>query len=706
MNWYKMFVVGFLVCGVVSADNVYVIEVDGQKIVAPRISEDISGDSFREGDIVFIRDIPLRLAKPGNYVLSDRIEEEGCLYLLGPGDQKTVIGLKIGNIESAVRLSDKEIRSLWGIAADSDADLDRKILSAIDPSRTAVSFSGPCSLLQSLPENLECLFILYLSGPDFLMLNRFTKLRYFAIQSASSIIPLECLRNSREVRYLKVGADVSVGNWKTLACLKELRVLDLSGRQDMDDISFLCHTRKLQSLNLAGSKVGDLYPLSDLQDLIEINATNAPVSILPQGALPALKRVKLMGSQVDPKMLSDFEQTHPQCIVYWGWNRTVPKVLSETTSIYVVADDKYGPIMASINQPSEIKRIVEGIEFDPDEAPNGTMCLISGYLTFCNKDRLLESFGLDCTLYFRWDNGCPRGVELTQDCLDVLSREFASKGLGEIFDPKDMAEAAGKRNQMEHAFKQLIALLPSEIASQIQKECDAKEAVRRARRASRGPGTSLAMERVEYEQIVKDVLNRQIPDEVKRSRLYFQLFGKNLDVQNLILYMLKSRLSEIPQIKKEQAIRQGAVVQEELLGIARWMLKWQGWKEIDRGLVDELLPRLVTVSIDKNDNRIDLIYTLGNIRTEEAVLLLRQILSGTLSVKTTLKEVYPRAEAGLMLGQIGDMESVDLLKKAIKESEGLEKKKYEEALQIMTEEQVQVDCPQNTPKISDGILAF
>lgn len=706
MNWYKMVMVGFLVCGVVSADNVYVIEVDGQKIVAPRISEDISGDSLREGDIVFIRDIPLRLAKPVNYVLSDRIEEEGCLYLLGPGDQKTVIGLKIGNIETAVRLSDKEIRSLWGLAADSDAHLDRQILSAIDPSRTAVSFSGPCSLLQSLPENLECLFIRYLSGPDFLMLNRFTKLRYFAIQSASSEIPLDCLRCSRELRYLKIGADVSVVNWKTLACLKELRVLDLSGQQDMDDISFLCHARKLQSLNLAGSNVEDLYPLSDLQDLIEINATDAPVSVLPKGALPALKRFKLMGGKAAPKMLSDFEQTHPQCIVYWGWNRTVPKVLSETTSIYVVVDDKYGPIMASITEPSEIKRIVEGIEFDPDEVPDGTMCLISGYLTFCSKDRLLESFGLDSTLYFRWDNGCPGSVELTQDCLDVLSREFASKGLSEIFDPKDMAEAAGRRNQMKNAFKQLIALLPSEIASQIQKECDAKAAVHRARRASRGLGTSLALEMAEYEQIVKDVFNRQIPDDIKRSRLYFQLFGKNSDVQNIILYMLKSRLSEIPQIKKEQAIRQGAAVQEELLGITRWMLEWQGWKEIDRGLVDELLPRLVSVSLNKNDNSIDLIYTLGKIRTEGAVLLLRQILSGKLSVKTTGKEVYPRAEAGLMLGQIGDMESVDLVQKAIKESEGFERKKYEEALQLLTEEHVQVGCPQNTPKISDGVLAF
>jgi len=135
-------------------------------------------------------------------------------------------------------------------------------------------------------------------------------------------------------------------------------------------------------------------------------------------------------------------------------------------------------------------------------------------------------------------------------------------------------------------------------------------------------------------------------------------------------------------------------------------LEWQGWKEIDRGLVNELLPRLVAVSIDKNDNSIDLIYTLGNIRTEEAVLLLRQILSGKLSVKTTVKEIYPRAEAGLMLGQIGDMESVDLLQKAIKESEGFEKKKYEEALQLLSEEQVHVDCPQITPKISDGILAF
>ena len=198
-------------------------------------------------------------------------------------------------------------------------DPDRKILELIGKqakelyilplflAQTQVSDLGPLAQLTALQ-------FLYLSQTQVSDLEPLAQLRGLKTLNLSQtqVLDLGPLAQLTALQLLDL-SQTRVSNLESLVRLTALRLLNLSQTQVLD-LGPLAQFTALEKLDLGRMQVLDLMPLANLRALETLSLVHTQVSDLgPLANLRALKRLDLSHTQVSERMVSELQDSLPEC---------------------------------------------------------------------------------------------------------------------------------------------------------------------------------------------------------------------------------------------------------------------------------------------------------------------------------------------------------------------------------------------------------
>lgn len=259
-------------------------------------------------------------------------EKPGCLFLKPHRGRPRVVGVVIDEQHSHVagpltKLPPSEINGLWGIRFNWPTEDVAESLKHINADCVCITLAEPaCSILEregvfsTLPATLRYLVVEDFPRPPSL-LAKLDQLVLLALQvGPKEEFDLRLVSRNKRLRYADLqvsgGALVGTDEW---AKLTGLRVLDLSGCEQVHDIEFVRGMSQLRVLGLGRTGVSDLSPLDQSNSIRELDVRATSVRRLPAGELPALRRLNVVASQVEDETLERFRQEHPQCVIDSGW---------------------------------------------------------------------------------------------------------------------------------------------------------------------------------------------------------------------------------------------------------------------------------------------------------------------------------------------------------------------------------------------------
>ena len=74
---------------------------------------------------------------------------------------------------------------------------------------------------------------------------------------------------------------------------------------------------RLRRLDVRGTQVHDLSSLAGLGKLEEVTASTSPVDKLPEGSLPALRRLTVFSTRLTEPAVKAFAERNPKCEVFF-----------------------------------------------------------------------------------------------------------------------------------------------------------------------------------------------------------------------------------------------------------------------------------------------------------------------------------------------------------------------------------------------------
>ena len=237
---------------------------------------------------------------------------------------------QVSDLEPLAHLTVLETLDLWGTqVSDLGSLANLTTLETLDLGHTQVSDLEPLEHLTTLETldlghtqvsdleplehltTLETLDLGHTRVSDLEPLEHLTALKSLDL-GHTRVSDLEPLEHLTALKSLDLG-HTQVSDLWSLEHLTALKSLDLSGTQ-VSDLKSLAHLTALESLDLSETQVSDLWSLEHLTALKLLDLSGTQVSDLKSLAhLTALKTLDLRNAQVPERMVSELQESLPEC---------------------------------------------------------------------------------------------------------------------------------------------------------------------------------------------------------------------------------------------------------------------------------------------------------------------------------------------------------------------------------------------------------
>lgn len=680
--------------------------LDGEAYEPEVLSLNGTPDAPRPGDVVEVEGLLLVLGPEGDRRLKSTPRNDGRLLLVAADGKEQVVGVQVSFtyegdkkvvINPLAKLTDEQIRGLWGVRLDDWPEGIADKLNHLDPTRACVTITdrtaqGPDKRLPPLPSGLRYLCVNEHSSEgirDYAALAdqrglRFLRLLPMAVESFDAGL----LKASADLRWLELGGP-QLANSASLASLPALRELRLPWHEEMKDISFVRAMKELRVLDIRRSAVSDLTPLNGQETLAAVDADASPVERLPRGPLPALRSLKVMLSKLSDDAVADFAKAHPTCQVWHRWVPALRRALAGATRLRVRTggtchrDIEAEKTLFEVKDAKPVQELVGQIQVDEPRSGGHCMCCGEPSFEFYQGEKLLLTLGFHHGRSLRWPDGWPGDAMLTPASSDFLCAWLSDHGV----KGPEQERTEGKRQEAAARLRQQLyeKLIPDEVLKRLEGARSVDEAAA--------------------------AFENGLNDPVARAALCLKLFG--CDSASWNLYSgLDETLQEalLPKVGKERlaaAIRKVAADPAGGNGAARWLFGEGKWASLDDKAVQELVPALAGRALGhpREICRRRTMLALAAIKGDAAVKLLRSVLAGEITVQELPKGQQgepggmvsfaptdgdlpkgcsDRACAARLLAKLGDRASLPTIQELAKAAKGEDRKALDEAIQILT----------------------
>jgi hypothetical protein len=447
----------------------YTFFLDGRPF-APHATT-ITGEPGRlaAGDVIQVGGLRLTIGAEGEYRF--RTAREGVRLERADGTAPWVavrVGPHYGDgpdlVDGLAPLSEAEVRALWGLQAEVWNPTCVAKAGWLDLSRVFLEVGQTASErgedLPELPAGLRYLEAGHFAG--WKSLARLRDLEYLSVEPERGF-DARRIAGSRRLRVLELGWR-RLEHVEALGTLTALERLDLHYHDELTSIDFARSLSRLRHIDVGGTRVRDLTPLSELAHLQAIEASGSAVEVLPAGPLPALETLDLVASAVGDDAAAAFARAHPQVRVRHRWNASLREAVRGATRIQVVAQSSCSLEDASVvvasTDAAEIDALVRLLEVDEDSPLAVCGCLGGPEIEFHREGGPVESVALKCGDLLSW-SGWPAQGRLPAERVSALVDWLARHG---VTGPQEelrarQARAAAWNRKAERALQGLSPTL-------------------------------------------------------------------------------------------------------------------------------------------------------------------------------------------------------------------------------------------------------
>jgi len=430
------------------------------------------------GDVILVNGIPLTLGPERQCRF--RSAREGVLLELPDGGTR-LVGVRVADahvdgdyvfVDGMAALSEEQVRGLWGLRASTWALSCAQKAKWLDESRVAVSVGQSATRgtqnLPDLPKGLR-----YLQAMGFLGWGTLPALKDLVYLDAlpEEAFDVRSLQTLTKLRTLRLFSD-KLEHLEALAQLTAIETLEIGYSDAVADVGFAAHLTHLRDIDLAHTPVQDLAPLSGLELLEAVDARGTLVTRLPDGALPALRALNLMGAPVSEDAVTAFRRVHSSTHVQHDWNQAFREVIAGASRLRVSYDPRLFPTESArskpyeTSDPAEIAELTALLTVD-ERASNGVCgCICGPDFEFRKDGALLATASFACGSSIRWASWPEDGVlpsEKTTALIDWLARrgvtgprdeEQADKARADVYDRRTARATSGMSARLRDALEQ------------------------------------------------------------------------------------------------------------------------------------------------------------------------------------------------------------------------------------------------------------
>lgn len=448
-----------------------------------------------EGDVLWVEDFPIVLGPPGKYEF--RIEGDDDSVLMGrmPGatkEQPLAVTVETDYKDDKKVLIDplspmaKELKAgLRGVIITADLADRTAAMAGVEWSHAVLqvdqAFKGKDKeTLADLPEGLRYFNVSLSMTPslgDFSSIRKATDMAWLTLGNGVELSD-EVLGGMTKLRRLDVSGAELKGT-KALAALADLRYLDLSYIEGVEDLGFAASLKELREIALPRTSVADLRPLGGLKHLEKIDADRTFVKELPESEMPALKRLSLLSAPVAEAKVEAFRKLVPHCDVASSWHASLLAALKDVDRLRVRTggtchrDVEEEKTLFEIVDVAEIRREVESWRVNDGKSGFHCMCCGEPSLEFYKGGKLVTTLGFHHGRSLRWPEGWPGDALLTEVASDSICAMLARHGVPgpqKEWEEGKLREAAAHR--LWASYSKLVA---DEVFDQWRKASEAGE---------------------------------------------------------------------------------------------------------------------------------------------------------------------------------------------------------------------------------------
>lgn len=428
--------------------SAYRFEVDGESVEPWLISVTGRPGTHRAGDVARVHNLPMVLGDPGHYRYF--VEDEGRRVMLSVDDgPRRLVALRVESPDALVALTDEERAGLRGVRLSSasfdwdaalsrlalehvvvayDGSMDRGIIGhgefgGHDGLDGHGEFAGADEVPRMLPAGLRYLELKLADADPFAVDDpergksaraRLSGLRYLDIElprgsDEREPADLRWIAGLGALEYLRLGIwGRRVDHLDALGGLDRLRVLDISSLHELSELGFVSSLGQLRHLDVHGTEVESLAPLSGHLSLEVVEALDSPVAVLPAIAPPRLREMTLMSTGLSASAVEAFAAQVPEARILHRWNQALAHTTACADRIRVRTgglchrERERERTLFEVTDAAEVERVLPMLYVDEPESMGMCMCCGEPTIEFYRGDRLVTAVGFHHGKSLRW----------------------------------------------------------------------------------------------------------------------------------------------------------------------------------------------------------------------------------------------------------------------------------------------------------------
>jgi len=616
-------------------------------------------------------------------------------------------------------MSPEEIHGLWGIYLNNWPEGIEQKLAHVNTERVCITVSdyggvpikgSPYghAVFPPLPPNIRYLVVEEGMSPglrDFSHFSRFHDLVFLKFESFPRE-PLDAglICQNVGMRYLDISG-CGIPNYQKLASLTEMRFLNITRCQEIDNLEFVRDMHQLRTLFMGLTKISSLSPLDNSDSIREIHAGMTGVRNLPKGTLGSLRTMNLISSKVDAQSVARFRKDHPACIVQHGWAESLRNALQGATRLRVRTGGTchrqldQEKTLAEIAEQNEVKRFLDGIHIDEDKSNFSCACCGNPTFEFYAGDQLLAMVGYHHSQSLRWAGGqWPSDALLTGSSQDFVVSWLANNGVdGPRREQEEKQKQRDEQARRQRRYREIIPEQTLQAAIEARSTTEISWA-----------NDTLGEKR---QKLMAEAFQKHEKDAQAGIQMYLRILGVMANGHwNYYDYYEPVIIKHLLPRFKGPPLAQAAIEvmkdDEAAMGAARWFFGEEGWRNLDEPDRVRILPQLAKLSLQHQDTsaRKKTMVALMHINSDSATTLLRSVLSRPDQFPKESRKTnsgwkidfgdgdalwsgeYSDAPwAALCLAKLGDLQSLAVIERLTRESQGKDKELAEKALQLLGE---------------------
>jgi HEAT repeat protein len=403
-------------------------------------------------------------------------EDDGQLLLRLDSGKDRVVGVRLRClyekdkkvvINPLAKLSDADVKGLWGIHVDHWPDGVSARLRHIDPARTCITITGAPERpkdgggkLPSLPEGIQYLMIGdhgSLGVRHDVALQNLKRLRFLCIDHLfAGAFDCRLIAQNASLRHFRLGIGRII-HPEALAELGSMESLDLSWISGLETVAFAAKMPELKRLNVRITKVRDMRPLSGLDKLERVLAQECPIERLPAGLMPALRTLELYSAKLTDVDVEQFAKLHPQCAVLFRRDKALRDFVAKAARLRIrqgsadgLVPDKAATLF-EVTDPAKVQEFVRQIEI-VDAASCGPACNCGGdpSFEFYDNDRLIAMIGFKDEHRLYWPAQWRGDALLSEQSRKNMFQWLADHGFDYAKKMKEVNEARREQAHKQH----------------------------------------------------------------------------------------------------------------------------------------------------------------------------------------------------------------------------------------------------------------